>query len=138
MVSALLIMSERVTGSIPDIMDVFSGSPFPLPLCFLSLSLPLSAATSACRASTRRSLSSTSLHAFCPTGNTKTESLKRQEVKTLHLLRLLLLLTCSSACRDSFIVFTSFTSLSSPLEEKNLDLEQDTKLQSHEQRRDLT
>lgn len=35
-----------------------------------------------------------------------------------------LLLTCSSDCRESFILFTSLTSLRSPLDEKNLDLKE--------------
>lgn len=122
---------------------MFSGSlthkdnsqPFPAPLRFFSLSLLLRAETSARSVSTRRSLSSTSLHAFCPTGNTKNECVKqRRRVKTHRPQHLLSLLTCSSDCRESFILFTSLTSLSSPLAEKNLELEQreKTHLKLHE------
>ena len=98
------------------------NEPFPALLFFFSLSRLLRAETSACSFSTRRSLSSTSLHAFCPTQNTQAESQcvwSSKQVQT----HFLLLLTCSSDCSDSFILFTSLTSLSCPLDEKNLALE---------------
>lgn len=56
--------------------------PFPAPLCFFSLSLLLRAETWACKVSTRRSLSSTSLQAFCSVGSAKNNCVKQQQVKT--------------------------------------------------------
>lgn len=98
------------------------------PSCFFSLTRLLRAETSACSVSTRRSLSSTSLHAFYPTPNTENVWVKQQEGKTHSSKQFPLLLTCSSDCRESFILFTSLTSLSSPLEEKNFDLQQEQKM----------
>lgn len=56
--------------------------PLPAPLCFFSLSLLLRAETWACKVSTRRSLSSTSLQAFCSIGSAKNNCVKQQQVKT--------------------------------------------------------
>lgn len=121
-----LLLCSRTTSTLLvsffNQTTVFSNKPFPVLLCFFSLSRLLRAETSACSVSTRRSLSSTSPHAFCPTQNTQAESQCvwiGKQVQT----HFLLLLTCSSDCSDSFILFTSLTSLSCPLDEKNLALE---------------
>lgn len=98
--------------------------PFSASLRIFSFSLLLRAEMSACSVSTTRSLSSTSMHAFCPTWNTNNEGAKLKHITFATQL------TCSSDCRESFILFTSLTSLSSPLGQKNFELKQQKKKQT--------
>lgn len=62
-----------------------NSKPFPAPLCLFSLSRLLRAETSACSVSTRRSLSSTFRHAFCPEGKKTGCEVVRYNSKVQHL-----------------------------------------------------
>ncbi|MEQ2269494.1 hypothetical protein XENORESO_005275 [Xenotaenia resolanae] len=57
---------------------------FPPELCCFSLRLLLRAETSTCRASTTRSLSTTSLHAFCPQTHTDQGNRNTEFLYTYH------------------------------------------------------